>query len=366
MTAILASCLEAALRLLGHPGWCGSVASLAAQTSCLGLGAAYICIGLPGMFTSSADRHDILRYHVSCLDGMQAYLLKSNGMLAGLLHPSATVMDLNIGAALWMAARAEGKVTVAHGASPSPSNSPSQSTHNQQPNTHDSQSTSTHPLVHVTETSGPGTGLLSADCRIESDKLQTCDTGTTELCAPQWQLQHHLQLSGPDAECCRSASLQQAAPAMDGSPAMRHKQAARDDAPSSATCHQAESEADPQNLAESERGPQYPAESETGPQNLAESEAGPQSLAEYEARPQNLAESVAEPQHQQCSAAPASPPDTHGVHGKAGTTSYEWYRSAARVVLLGHGADEQHAGYGRHRTSFRKHVSPYCLHVHAV
>ncbi|KAL0044306.1 hypothetical protein WJX82_010374 [Trebouxia sp. C0006] len=38
-----------------------------------------------------------------------------------------------------------------------------------------------------------------------------------------------------------------------------------------------------------------------------------------------------------------------------GTTSYEWYRSAARVVLLGHGADEQHAGYGRHRTSFRNH-----------
>jgi asparagine synthetase B (glutamine-hydrolysing) len=26
------------------------------------------------------------------------------------------------------------------------------------------------------------------------------------------------------------------------------------------------------------------------------------------------------------------------------------YRSAARVVLLGHGADEQCGGYGRHRT----------------
>lgn len=35
------------------------------------------------------------------------------------------------------------------------------------------------------------------------------------------------------------------------------------------------------------------------------------------------------------------------------STSYGSYRSAARVVLLGHGADEQHAGYGRHRTSFR-------------
>ncbi len=36
-------------------------------------------------------------------------MVKSNGMLAGLLHPSATVMDLNVGAALWMAARAEDK-----------------------------------------------------------------------------------------------------------------------------------------------------------------------------------------------------------------------------------------------------------------
>ncbi|KAK9816929.1 hypothetical protein WJX72_007151 [[Myrmecia] bisecta] len=33
----------------------------------------------------------------------------------------------------------------------------------------------------------------------------------------------------------------------------------------------------------------------------------------------------------------------------------QWFRSAARVVLLGHGADEQCAGYGRHRTHFRLH-----------
>ena len=254
-------------------------------------------------------------------------------------------MDLNIGAALWMAARAEGKVTVAHGASPSASNSPSQGTHHQQPDTHDSQNSSTHPLVYATETSGPGTGLLSADCGVKSDRFQACDIGTTELCAPQWQLQH-LQLSGPDAECCGTSSLQQAAPAMDASPATRHKQAARNDAPSSATCHQAESEA--------------------GPQNLAEFEAVTQNLAESEVGPQNLAESVAEPQHQQCPAAPASTAGMRRVHGKAGITSYDWYKSAARVVLLGHGADEQHAGYGRHRTSFRNHVSPYCLLVHAV
>ncbi len=267
-------------------------------------------------------------------------------MLAGLLHPSATVMDLNIGAALWMAARAEGKVTVAHGASPSAFKSPSQSTHNQQPDTHDSRNAFTHPLVYATEAAGPGTEMLSADCRIKSDKFQACDTGTAELCAPQWQLQHHLQLSGLDAECCGTSSLQQAAPPMEASPATRHKQAAGNDAPSSATRHQAESEV----------GTQNPAESEAGPQNLAESEAGPQ----------NLAESVAEPQHQQRPAAPASTAGMHVVHGKAVTTSYEWYKSAARVVLLGHGADEQHAGYGRHRTSFRDHVSPYCLHVHTV
>jgi len=195
---------------------------------------------------------------------------------------------------------------------------------------------------------GPGTEMLSADCGIKSDRFQACDTGTTELCAPQCQSQHQLQLSGPDAECCGTASLQQAAPAMGASPAMRHKQAAGVDAPSSATCHQAESEV----------GTRNPAESEVVPQNLAESEAGPQNLAESEAGPQNLAESVAEPQHQQRPAAPASTAGMHCVHGKAGTTSYDWYKSAARVVLLGHGADEQHAGYGRHRTSFRNHVSP--------
>ena len=30
------------------------------------------------------------------------------------------------------------------------------------------------------------------------------------------------------------------------------------------------------------------------------------------------------------------------------------YTSAAKVVLVGHGADEQCAGYGRHRTKFRQ------------
>lgn len=34
----------------------------------------------------------------------------------------------------------------------------------------------------------------------------------------------------------------------------------------------------------------------------------------------------------------------------AGLAEGQAYRSEARVVLLGHGADEQCAGYGRHRT----------------
>lgn len=42
--------------------------------------------------------------------------------------------------------------------------------------------------------------------------------------------------------------------------------------------------------------------------------------------------------------------------GSAGTDTLpeqaQQYRSCARVVLLGHGADEQCAGYGRHRTKY--------------
>ena len=43
--------------------------------------------------------------------------------------------------------------------------------------------------------------------------------------------------------------------------------------------------------------------------------------------------------------------------GGGGSAERGWeYTSAARVVLVGHGADEQCAGYGRHRTKFRHHV----------
>lgn len=46
-------------------------------------------------------------------------------VLTGLLHPSATIMDVNIGAALWTAAQAEGKLTIVKGSTASsfPTNS---------------------------------------------------------------------------------------------------------------------------------------------------------------------------------------------------------------------------------------------------
>ena len=54
-----------------------------------------------------------------------------------------------------------------------------------------------------------------------------------------------------------------------------------------------------------------------------------------------------------------------GSVGDGGGTS-GWYRSRARVVLLGHGADELCAGYGRHRTRFRSHVRLFCLPMHTL
>ncbi len=51
---------------------------------------------------------------------------------------------------------------------------------------------------------------------------------------------------------------------------------------------------------------------------------------------------------------------------RSGMEEARRYRSRARVVLLGHGADELCAGYGRHRTRFRSHVRlsshPVALH----
>jgi asparagine synthetase B (glutamine-hydrolysing) len=46
--------------------------------------------------------------------------------------------------------------------------------------------------------------------------------------------------------------------------------------------------------------------------------------------------------------------------------SGERFRSAARVAMLGHGADELCGGYGRHRTAFRHQVRLCIPHTACV
>eukprot|EP00879_Flechtneria_rotunda_P011431 GHRR01011941.1.p1 GENE.GHRR01011941.1~~GHRR01011941.1.p1 ORF type:complete len:860 (+),score=375.52 GHRR01011941.1:91-2670(+) len=76
-------------------------------------------------------------------------------------------------------------------------------------------------------------------------------------------------------------------------------------------------------------------------------------------------EAAAAPQQEQLSCArqphAAAPPPAASIVNETGSgssstsnsTNSPCYVSAARVVLLGHGADEQCAGYGRHRTKYR-------------
>jgi asparagine synthetase B (glutamine-hydrolysing) len=52
---------------------------------------------------------------------------------------------------------------------------------------------------------------------------------------------------------------------------------------------------------------------------------------------------------------PAPLPAAAAASDEGPTSPLLLYCSAAPVVLLGHGADEQAGGYGRHRTKFRAH-----------
>lgn len=54
-------------------------------------------------------------------------------------------------------------------------------------------------------------------------------------------------------------------------------------------------------------------------------------------------------------------------HSNSNNEDYQHikYRSKARILLVGSGADEQCAGYGRHRTKFRQGRYLYIgLHIH--
>ncbi len=202
-------------------------------------------------------------------------------------------MDLNIGAALWLAARAEGKVSVVLGSSTSTSHSCSQQGHSQQP--------AELPYGHQDTCPKPaGTAVMGSPENSQGSSVcctATCQQGSSQqTAAPSSQPSHS---AGNPKTACPQEALQVTA---DGT-----KQISRS-ALSGAALRDARSTAG------------------------AQSEAGPDNKRDMHA----------------CEACDA--------RGEPCTTRYEWYRSGARVVLLGHGADEQHAGYGRHRTSFRNQV----------
>ena len=243
------------------------------------------------------------RHH--CLPNHQLLLAlghtQQSAMLtcAGLLHPSATVMDLNIGAALWMAARAEGKVTVVHGASSCTCQSCCLTPPRQQP--------APQSAAHsgISQQADSAATAASVDWQPMAMPSSVCCTDATqhgETCQDQLQLSRQ---PSQDAVCCQQSSL----------------------------CNQP---------------PQIPAVLNETPRcaaNRAQSGANSQHDA-----------SQARSEDQLSAAAPESSTGRHDACSESATTSYGWYKSAARVVLLGHGADEQHAGYGRHRTSFRNQV----------
>ena len=197
-------------------------------------------------------------------------------LVAGLLYPSATVMDLNIGAALWMAAQAEGEVIVV----------PASVTNSQQTGRH-----------HRDQPSG-GTAAAVLPAAIHRDD------------SPE-QNNHCSDTPTSDAPVLHTAkqAATQAAQHQRSSTSMQYATYAKDNhnpEPPSTTARP-----DPVPNSESSQG----SRAGVSPEQAGTSGCG-------------------------------CVPDSCG-----------WYRSAARVVLLGHGADEQHAGYGRHRTSFRNQVT---------
>ena len=209
--------------------------------------------------------------------------------LAGLLYPSATIMDVNIGAALWMAAQAEGKLTVIKGSAVVTSPS--------------------HPAPHDYQPSNP---------QPEQQQQQGCsaEDGAT-VSDPHQQQQQGCIAKGSVIE-----EQQQ-----------QHKLSPQAD------CVPQEHGVSCQHLPVSG-------------QPIQGCAGQTQSRKEQDRRPARKQQAAAEmqqalQQEQQC--------DTC-QHRQVHHCRQRWYRSAARVVLLGHGADEQHAGYGRHRTSFRNQV----------
>ena len=230
-------------------------------------------------------------------------------------------MDLNIGAALWMAARAEGRVTVFQGGS-----------------CHSAAPTCSQP---VQELQSDAVARLSAP--VQPDVFQNAhqdswgrtweESGQADEAQTRCADAPQPTLVGAESQNMHETGWQ---------PSCEHSSVLGS---SESSTQQADSVADAPNRAYYQQT------------NSAHTAAAVHQT-ESEPKPQNLAEPGFSQQHQQDTAAPASSTGGHAVQCEVGTASYERYKSAARVVLLGHGADEQHAGYGRHRTSFRNQVRP--------
>ena len=186
-------------------------------------------------------------------------------------------MDLNIGAALWMAAQAEGQVTVASALTAS----------TQQPATHQSARLS-EPTASTTLPADPDSTKSHCGCSRSSVSHATSAA------------QNSQQAGAPGAQCLSTVGY--------ATDTHGHASRAQDDNAQTASMS-----------------------SDSGPDGNAARLCCENMLSDDTEQSSS--------RHREVS------------------VSCGRYKSAARVVLLGHGADEQHAGYGRHRTSFRNQVS---------
>ena len=200
---------------------------------------------------------------------------------AGLLHPADTVMDLNIGAALWLSARASGRVRLVTGG---------QGCQNPKPYKGSCGQGCLNPKPSNAASAGIGGGR--ADSKVSSSAFEsdlssrTSEPGTK---TGEGNGQGSSEGAGGKADGKGSSSISES--------------------DVSSRCSEPGTKTGKGSGPESSKG----GGGDLGSDGRRSTECG------------------------------------YGQDGRE-------YSSAARVVLVGHGADEQCAGYGRHRTKFRHNV----------
>lgn len=211
-------------------------------------------------------------------------------------------MDLNIGAALWMAAKAEGHVTVV----------PASSASRQQPHAH-----------QAAKLAGPEAATASSVAAAHDKHITKYSTHSSGL-----------QLALPQMATHRPADAAQKAESLgDKSVSVHATHASQEGGVQAASTSPASDS-------------KHPLHHAAAPASNIAMSGGAQQVGN---------------ERNGCTSSGGAVSDRAQPAGQAGVRRLGWYKSAARVVLLGHGADEQHAGYGRHRTSFRTEVSPISL-----